>query len=617
MNEVAQPTTRFLTRPPTLAKTLVVPVALCALTLAAVMPTILSAPHSTRSVALPMFLAGAGITLGVGLHDLARGWDVRFALVLIAAGILWSLASLAASREPALYSVGRVSEWLVGLATLFLLLSYPSGRLTGTARRILFGAAVLNTVLLFLPTALIAQQFPNPSPWSACTAGCPHNAFAIGNSTPAIVPNVLVPGRELLTVMLFVVVAGLAVQRSRSSGPLLRRMCIPIAVIAVALAVVLAVYFRARANGASASGLDLLRWIYVVSLPAIALATVAGRLYRRLFAFKAVDRIARQLGAHATPAQVGRVLADALEDPTLRILLSFPSNAGQWVDESGAAVRTPQGRSEQVITEIADGRWRLAVIHDRALAEDPALVETAGLYALAALENDRLGDDLRLSLTELAQARALGINAERRGRRKIERDIHDGAQQRLVALRVKLALTAEDIASHDVASADALRALADDVDATIDEVRSFASGVYPALLAETGLAGALRTLARGTALPTTFSAERLGRYSREIETTVYFSCSEALQNASKHALGATSVAIRVWDDGDLNFEVSDDGPGFDLAGNPYGSGLSGLRDRLVAVGGSVRIRSAPGQGTSVGGTIPTTGAGRERLPAVF
>ena len=172
-----------------------------------------------------------------------------------------------------------------------------------------------------------------------------------------------------------------------------------------------------------------------------------------------------------------------------------------------------------------------------------------------------------------------------------------------MALRLKLGLAASRLARRDPAGAEVIRSLGEDVDATIDEVRSLARGIYPALLAHTGLRDALRLTSRDAALPTTVVAERLGRYSAEIETAVYFSCSEALQNAAKHARTATGVTISVWQDTELHFEVRDDGAGFDLQ-RPRRHGLRNLSDRLAAVGGTMTIQSTPGQGTVVGGSIP-------------
>ena len=345
-------------------------------------------------------------------------------------------------------------------------------------------------------------------------------------------------------------------------------------------------------------------WINVLSLPAVAVACVAGRLYRRLFAANALERIARELRTSASAIQVRRALADALEDPSLEILYSFPDEQGAWVDECGAPVALAHARAEQAVTEIASGRWRIAILHDPALAEDRALVQTAGSYALSALENDRLTGELRSSLEALSESQAQSIAAEDRERRKLERDLHDGAQQRLVALRLKLALAADQLEEEDRPRAEVIRALGEEVDATIDEVRSFARGVYPSLVAETGLGGALRTVARSAALPTTVHADGLGRYPPEVETTAYFFCSEALQNAAKHARGATAVTITLSADRGLHLEVRDDGAGFDVKTTPTGTGLSNLRHRLAAVGGTMTIHSVPGHGTTVAASIP-------------
>jgi signal transduction histidine kinase len=609
LSEIVDTAASSLTRTSSTVKMLTLPLILAAVTIAVVLSELAGAAAGTRSVAIPIFVAGAGVSFAVGLYDLAKGRDLLYARVLIAAAVLWSLSALAASPHATAYSLGRVAQWFVELAVFYLLLSYPSGRLAHPVSRAIFGFGVLVLALLYLPTALVGQ-YPTPSAWSLCTAACPSNAFAVDSSTPGLVHDVVLPLREVLTVALLVAVSAATIQGARNSGALLGRMCAPIALIAVAQVVTLAMYFRARAAAPMGGSLDVLSWIYVMSLPAIALAVVTGRLYRRLFAVKALARIARDLRISVTPAHVTQVMAAALEDPSLQILHSFPGDAEGWVDESGSPLLMPHPAPGRAVTAVENGSWRLAIIHDRELGEDPALVQAAGSYALAALENDRLSGDLRSSLEQLAEARVLGINAERRGRRKIERDIHDGAQQRLVALRIKLALTAEEIGTKDASGGDALRALGDDIDATIEEVRSFARGIYPPWLAETGLTGALKTLASGTGLPTTVKTGRLGRYAREVETTIYFSCSEALQNAAKHARGATGVTVSAWDDGELHFEVRDDGNGFDLLRTPFGTGLRSLRDRLAAVGGTINIDSSPGHGTMVGGAIPTSTASR-------
>ena len=597
--DVADP--RLRTGP--VVNTLTLAVTACAVTIASVAPAVLSAPAGTRRTALPVFVIGTGVLFGLGLSDLVRARDSRFTRVVVAAGGLWVLSALATSSAPTLYSVGRVSYWLVQVALVYLLLSYPSGRLTEKLDRAVFAAVVI-VWLLYLSTALVAQRFPSPAVWSLCASDCPRNAFAFGHSTPALIADLVVPLREVLTVAVFLAVPVAISRHSRNAGPLLRRMYVPVALIALFQAVTFGVFFAVRHAAPTSTAVHVLMWVNALSLPAVGIACMAGRAYRRVVAAGALERVARDVRASATPIQISHAVAGALEDPSLRILHSFPRELGVWVDESGAPVALPLGRGQQEVTEVVSGSWRIAVVHDAALADDRALVRTAGSYALAALENDHLTGELRSSLEALAESRARSVAAEDRERRKLERDLHDGAQQRLVALRLKLALAAEQLEDNDPTRAEVIRGLGDEIDATIDEVRSFARGVYPSLLAQTGLAEALRAAGRSSALPTTVHAAGLGRHPPELETTVYFFCSEALQNAAKHARGATGVTISLSDDRELHFDVRDDGAGFDVQTTPIGTGLRNLADRLAAVGGTMTIHSTPGQGTCIEGSIP-------------
>lgn len=580
----------------------------CLVTAAGVSVALARAPASTRDTALPVFVLGAGAMFGLGLTDIVHGRELRFARALIAAGVLWSLSALTASAEPLPYSLGHVSQWFVYLAIAYLLLSYPAGRLIGTTNRALFAGLALLVGALFVPTLLFGQ-FPHPSLWSMCTSHCPRNAFSLGRSTPWVVRDAVVPFRDVGAIGLFAAIAAVLIQRTRRAEPLLGQLYAPIATFAVLQAVVFAVYFPLRALAPDSEALTVVSWIFVLSLPVVALACASGRVYRQLHAASVLERLSRALNGSEDASEVRLALADALEDSSLRILHSFPGDFHLWVNESGSAAELSQAVSGRQVTEVSSGEWRIAILHNAVLGEDRALVVSAGSYALVALENQSLADDLHNSVSDLAKSRASRLTVEHDTREKIERDLHDGAQQRLVALRLRLGLVASKLERRDPAGAEVLRGLGEDVDATIDEVRSLARGVYPQLLARTGLRDALRAASRDAALPTTVRAERLGRYPAEIETTVYFACSEALQNASKHAHTATGVTISVWEDGErtapqLNFEVRDDGAGFDMQTTPYGAGLRNLRGRLAAVGGAVRIQSAPGQGTVLGGSIP-------------
>ena len=242
--------------------------------------------------------------------------------------------------------------------------------------------------------------------------------------------------------------------------------------------------------------------------------------------------------------------------------------------------------------------------------DDLMLTELARQVGLA-LHNARLDtalqttlDELRRQADELRASRARIVASGDAERRRVERNLHDGAQQHLVALAVNLRL-ARDIVKEDPAAAVAmLDELAGSVQETIQELRDLAHGIYPPLLVDSGLAEALRAAANRSPLDVAVTARDVGRYPAEVEAAVYFCCLEALQNAAKYAVGA-SVAVRMWEDaGGLLFTVTDDGPGFDPVAARRGHGFVNMADRLGAIGGSVRWDSAPGSGTVVRGSVP-------------
>jgi signal transduction histidine kinase len=242
--------------------------------------------------------------------------------------------------------------------------------------------------------------------------------------------------------------------------------------------------------------------------------------------------------------------------------------------------------------------------------DDRVLTELARQVGLA-LHNARLDtalattlDELRKQADELRRSRARIVASADAERRRVERDLHDGAQQHLVALAVNLRLTRDLVTDDPVTAGLMIDQLADEVKATIQELRDLAHGIYPPLLADSGLGEALRAAGRRSPLPVTVSAAGLGRYGLEIESAVYFCCLEALQNAAKHAGGA-QVEVRLWEEsGGLLFSVSDDGPGFDAAHARAGHGYMNMADRLGAIGGTARWDSTPGQGTRISGSVP-------------
>jgi signal transduction histidine kinase len=235
---------------------------------------------------------------------------------------------------------------------------------------------------------------------------------------------------------------------------------------------------------------------------------------------------------------------------------------------------------------------------------DVTLEEVAREVALG-VNKARADAALAASLDELRASRARVVAAADAERRRIERDLHDGAQQYLVALAVKLRLAQQEAAENPSAVPPALEQLSGDLDQAIEELRTLAHGIYPPLLSSRGLRDAMAAACRRAPLVASVSADGVGRFRPEVESAVYFCCIEALQNAAKHAGTGAQAQIRLWqEDGSLLFEVADDGPGFDPAAAVAGAGLTNMADRLGAVGGALRVESAPGSGCRVRGSIP-------------
>jgi signal transduction histidine kinase len=577
------------------------------LTVAAIVLAATDTSRDDRALAIVVHALCVGLPVALGLFRLTRQRDDRFAWLLIGAGLAWSVVTFAQSSDPTLYGIGRVGAWAIEVMIVYLLLAFPQGRLRSQAERRLFGALVLVFALLYLPSALLAE-FPTPSPYSSCGDSCPHNPFVIGAGAEGFVEDFMQPLREVLTAFIFAGVAAILIRRARRGPPLVRRLLVPVAIVAVFRTVALGLYDGLRGAGDVSGFVEVVGVIFLLSLALVTVSFALGLLDRRLFVAEALQRLTRRLRPHASAADLRAALAEALQDPSLEVVYWVRGDDGQWVDETGWPVKPPEPSHSRAVTEVtADGRRIAAIIHHESLAQDPALVQGAASYALTALENDRLVGRLQTSLDELSESRARIVAVGDRERRRIERDLHDGAQQRLVALRVRLGLVAERLDDADPASAHAIRELEQEVEETIDEVRSFARGIYPSLLAERGLTEALRAAGRSAPVPTMVDVARIGRFPLEIEATVYFSCMEALQNAAKHALGATGVTITVTHNPHLRFEVRDDGSGFDPTRADGGAGLTNMRDRLAAVGGTLHVESSPGNGTRISGVIATNG----------
>jgi signal transduction histidine kinase len=551
--------------------------------------------------------------IAIGLYAWRDGTHARFGRLLVLAGVAWFLAALSSSSNELLYSFGRVAGWAVEAGLLCLILAFPSGHLRTRIDRLLAAAAVAVVAVLFVPTALIAETYPAPSLFSTCTTDCPQNAFMLLGSEPAWLDDLVVPVRELLASMILLAVVVRLAFRIRRATRLMRRTLVPVLFFAMLRTLSIAVGFGLRRAGADDSVVIVSTTVTDWCLPAMCIGFLVGLLSWRISTADSLFALARGLRNRNGPAESRDVIAATLTDPTVELAFRPVDGGAGWVDADGKPTSLPPPPPDRSATLILDEDEPVAaVIHDAALSDQRGFVEAVGAYVFVWDDNRRLAARVESSLRELRESRARILAAADAERRRIERDLHDGGQQRLVALRIRLEL-AEELMNRDPSFARTmLHQLGAEVDTAIDELRSLAAGVYPSLLVARGLPDALRTAALQSPVPTSVAVDGSDRYSQEVETAAYFCCVEALQNVAKHAPDAASASISLSRNGDLRFEVRDDGPGFVVGEGATGAGLVNMRDRIAAVGGKLEVRSIPGTGTRVMGRIPV---GAHRDPA--
>jgi len=343
-------------------------------------------------------------------------------------------------------------------------------------------------------------------------------------------------------------------------------------------------------------GDDLLRLIFTACHPVV---PMEGRvaLVLRCLGGLSTEEIARAfLVPSATAAQ--RIVRAKRTLTSQRVRFELPA-ASELAQRLASVLEVVYLMFNEGYSATAGSDWMRPALMEEALRLGRLLASLAPgepeVHGLAAL-------------MELQASRARIVAAADAARRRIERNLHDGAQQRLVALAVKLRLASRLVDTDPGQTRGMLDELRDEVKDAVEELRSLAHGIYPPLLMDQGLAAALGSAAQRATIPTRVEAGSIGRYSSEMEAAAYFCCLEALQNAMKHAGPAATVIVRVWEEaGALRFSVSDDGAGFDPAAKGASSGFVNMRDRLGAIGGWLQVESSLGAGTSVLGVLPLAG----------
>jgi len=292
----------------------------------------------------------------------------RFGWVLLVAGVLWSPTLLAESADSVAYSVGRVAAWLAEAVLVYVVLAYPTGRLLNRVDRLLSRAAFFVVGALFLPTVVLVDQYPVPSPWSSCGTDCPANAFKVVSSEPGFVDAFLYPLAAVAAAAVFVGVAFVLARRLARSSRLTRVGLMPVVALAVLRMVVAAAFVLVRSRSPESQLTDFLGLVALLCMPAFSVAFVAGLLRSRRAAGRALARLGAGFGSRPDRAHLRDAIAEAVDDASLEIVYWNVEDPGGWVDADGEPVVLPSLSPDRRLTEVRGSGGRVAVlVHDAAL----------------------------------------------------------------------------------------------------------------------------------------------------------------------------------------------------------------------------------------------------------
>ena len=528
-----------------------------------------------------------------GLIAARKRPESRVGLLLGIAGLLYLAAMLNQSDVALIYTIGWLPYWIAMAVIGHIIITFPSGRIRAWTEGVIVGSNYVNGIVL----TFVSLLFWSERVTFGCTT-CPSNLLMVSND-PALADRIggLATWLGVATAVASVGILTYRWWRATHAG---RRVYGPALWVGLLLTVeyILVVgFFQDWLSPTSR-----FFWVDQALTAAYPIAFLVGLLRTRMTR-SAMGDLVIELGRGTMPVGGLRdALAERLGDPSLQLAYAV-DEAGGWVDGDGHQIELPPEGSGEIATLLElEGEPIAALIHDEALLNDPALVEAVASAARLAVTNERLQARVRAQL-ELARAsRDRVVQAGDEARRRLERDLHDGAQQRLVSLSLLLGLAEKEIATGDGAEgARLLEEARTEAQEAIVELRSLARGIHPAILTDAGIGPAVRSLVNRSQIPVHIGALPERRFPPTIEATAYFVIAEALTNAAKHSGGSQAI-VQVDVHGDrLIVDIVDNGVG---GADPHGSGIGGLLDRAAAAGGTITLDSEHGAGTHLRLELP-------------
>jgi signal transduction histidine kinase len=524
----------------------------------------------------------------------------RTGALMVAVGLAYALNGLLLNavvlfRAPLAFVLWFLVATLPEAFLGHLIAVFPDGRATTRLQRTFLVVNYAATV----PLALVQVLLVDPA--SLGCSGCPDDLLGFGGRHPYgdAVLGVSDLGLAIVAALLLWIV----VARWRGAPRPRRRSLAPVALVGVVL---VAVYMTGQTLKAVLSdpppAIEVTFNLAIVTLLMLwPLAFLAGLARTRLDRVAAGD-LAVELSEPLPSGGLEQALARVLHDPTLQLAYWLPERE-TFVDAAGRPVELPVGDGKRATTVLRhDGDPVAALLHDAALNEEPALVQAVAATARMTIANERLQAEVRAQLEEVRASRARIVEFGDAERRRVERNLHDGAQQRLVNLSLALGIARSQVgATSEKEIAEALDEAAAELRLALAELRELARGIHPVILSEAGLGPALASLAERSPIVVTVAAVPPDRLPPQVEEAAYYVASESLANAAKHARATTVTISARRRSGRLLVEVVDDGVG---GADPSGSGLRGLADRVAAVDGHLRVSSPAGTGTCITAELP-------------